>query len=177
MSDETAKVIEELIELEKKAIPAPWRFGHSCCIVHDTINDGKPYEGYIAGVAYNNNRDFIIALRNAFPVLADLALRAVEAEKKVREYGYWIGNVQPNLEASESRVRELEAERDKWLAHADETQDRVRELEEALKFYANQNTWKDGKPTEVDGLDFFPVAAVKNDGGFIARAALERKNA
>jgi len=193
MSDETAKVIEELIELEKKATPGPWRV---------EVSDGRKNSGIDAdylkvhdedGVSIcmvwdrgkKQNRNFIARLRNAAPTLLSLARRAVEAEKSMegmsivstaslnetaaelenlrqthRMFENWVDTmtafVRENkdaskykptdtaisdtllttiskLKASESRVRELEAERDNWLTHADRLQDYVRELEKALK--------------------------------------------
>ena len=79
MSDETAKVIEELIELEKKTTPGKWDNSYNRKAV--TREDWKSYHPVLAHCSTFEDGDFIVALRNAFPVLADLARRAVEAEK------------------------------------------------------------------------------------------------
>ena len=78
--------------------------------------------------------------------------------------------------ALRARIEEMEsqlaAERDALLTSASEVVGmdvRIKELETALKFYANKGHWM------TDGLGSEPVSHIDLDGGEIARRALEKK--
>lgn len=84
------KMIEELEAAEKKAIEPPWRVeeDQKLHIVCDTFSGGKPYTGFVGSFAHNDTRDFVIAARNALPLLLRLARRGIEAEKVVEAAKY-----------------------------------------------------------------------------------------
>jgi len=89
---------------------------------------------------------------------------------------YELAMAKRKITAQAARIAELEsqlaAERDALLTSASEVVGmdvRIKELETALKFYANKGHWM------TDGLGSEPVSHIDLDGGEIARRALEKK--
>jgi hypothetical protein len=76
-------LVAELLALDAKATPAPWRINDDPKRQEDIEAGDVGSRLWMAcelqGTNYDENRDLIVALRNALPVLAD-ALTAKDAE-------------------------------------------------------------------------------------------------
>lgn len=167
MSDETEKQLETEVRYVLDNAPKE-------CVVRIREGGGEENLAASLGVTFAKMNNLARRAVEAERSEEQLCIERDDAEQALSQAFYLITGRSPEW-SNHFGYKEALEEIDDAQRVMRESLSRVRELEEALKFYANQNNWKDGKPTEVDGLDFFPVAAVKNDGGFIARAALERK--